>query len=378
MRASIFSVMTGLANEVGAINLSQGFPDFDCAPALVERVAHYMRAGVNQYAPMAGMPALREAIAGKIARVYGRERDPGTEIVVTCGATEGLFASIAGLVTPGDDVLVFEPAYDSYAPAIRLRGGRPIFVRLQPPSYAIDWDDVRRAMTARTRVVVMNTPHNPTGTIWTAADLDALAALLDGTDAVVVSDEVYEHIVFDGAAHESVHRRAALADRAIVVSSFGKTYHATGWKIGYCSGPRVLVERVLDVHQWITYAVNGAVQLAYADTVREDPACAALGEFYQQKRDRFLDLIAGSRFRPLVTRGTYFQLLDYSAISDESDAAFAVRLTREHGVAAIPISPFLDADGPGSADLTAGRLLRFCFAKKDATLDRAAERLRTV
>jgi methionine transaminase len=366
---SIFTVMTRLANEHGAINLSQGFPDFDCAPELVETVARYMREGHNQYAPMPGVLALREALSAKIESLYGRRYDPVTELTVTTGATEGLFVALTAFVHPGDEVLLFQPAYDSYTPAVQLSGGIPRYVTLRYPDYRIDWDEVRRTISPRTRVIVLNTPHNPTGMIWTRDDIHELRGVLQATDAIVISDEVYEHIVFDGARHESLARHADVADRAVVISSFGKTYHTTGWKVGYCAAPAALTTEIQRVHQWVTFAVNGAVQMAYADMIRTDPTAADVTSFYQQRRDRFLSLVAGSRFRPLACRGTYFQMLDYSAITDEGDEAFAMRLTREHGVAAIPITPFLQAgERPGP-------VLRFCFAKRDETLERAAERL---
>jgi methionine aminotransferase len=369
---SIFAVMTRLANEHGAINLSQGFPDFNCAPELVETVARYMREGHNQYAPMPGVLALREALSAKIETLYGRRYDPVTEITVTTGATEGLFVALTAFVHPGDEVLLFQPAYDSYTPAVQLSGGTPKYVTLRYPDYRIDWDEVRRTLSPRTRVIVMNSPHNPTGMVWTREDIAALRAVLQGTDAIVISDEVYEHIVFDGAVHESLARYPDMAERAVVISSFGKTYHTTGWKVGYCAAPAGLTTEIQRVHQWVTFAVNGAVQMAYADMVRKEPTAADVTAFYQGRRDRFLDLIAGSRFRPLACRGTYFQMLDYSAITDDGDADFAVRLTREHGVAAIPVSPFLQEGAQP------GPVLRFCFAKRDDTLERAAERLRQV
>jgi len=366
---SIFATMTRLANEHGAINLSQGFPDFHCEPQLLARVARYMWAGHNQYAPMAGEPALREALAMKIERLYGRRYDPVTEIAVTTGATEGLFATLTALVHPGDEVVLFQPAYDSYTPSVQLSGGIPRYVTLRGPDYAIDWDEVRRVVSDRTRVIVVNTPHNPTGSIWTAGDMRQLETILQHTGAIVVSDEVYEHIIFDGARHESLARYPAIAERALVISSFGKTYHTTGWKVGYCAGPAALIAEVLNIRQWITFSVNGAIQLGYADIVQADPERASVTAFYQERRDRFLRLIAESRFRPLACRGTFFQLVDYSAISDEPDIEFAIRLTREHGVAAIPVSPFLHEGAE------AGTVVRFCFAKKDDTLARAAERL---
>ena len=304
--------------------------------------------------------------------MYGRRYDPVTEIAITTGATEGLFAALTALVRQDDEVLLFQPAYDSYLPAVQLSGGRPRFVTLRYPDYRIDWDEVRRAVTARTRVIVLNTPHNPTGMMWSHDDVRELAGVLGRTDAVVISDEVYEHVRFDGTKHESLARHPDIADRALVISSFGKTYHTTGWKVGYCAGPAALVAEVLRVRQWMTFSVNGAVQMAYADAVRRNPGCDDVTAFYEGRKATFLKLVAGSRFRPLACRGTYFQLMDYSAITSEGDADFAVRLIKEHGVAAIPISPFLQPGEP------AGPVLRFCFAKRDETLERAAERLHRV
>jgi methionine aminotransferase len=368
---SVFAVMSRLAEEHGAINLSQGFPDFDCDPELIATVERHMRAGQNQYAPMPGVPALRSALAGKIERLYGHRYDPATEILVTAGATEALFSALTALVHPGDEVLLFQPAYDSYVPAIRLCGGTPRFVTLRAPSYRIDWDEVRRAISRRTRVIVLNSPHNPSGMMLDADDIRELTQVLSGTDAVVISDEVYEHIVFDGGRHESLARYPDLAERAVVISSFGKTYHTTGWKVGYCAAPRALTAEVQRVHQFVTFAVNTPVQHAYAEFVARDPFCSSLATFYQGKRDYFLSLLAGSRFRALPCRGTYFQMLDYSAISSERDADFAMRLITGHGVAAIPTSAFMANEDPGP-------VLRFCFAKREETLERAAERLRAV
>jgi methionine aminotransferase len=290
---------------------------------------------------------------------------------VTSGATEGLFSTLTALVRPGDEVLLFQPAYDSYAPAIQLSGGTPVYVTLRRPDYCIDWDEVRRAITPRTRVILVNTPHNPTGMVLDQNDIRELEGVLEHTDAFVVSDEVYEHIVFDGGRHESMARHPTIAERAVVISSFGKTYHTTGWKIGYCVAPRPLAVEVARVHQWVTYAVNTPIQSAYAEMVARDPMCTEVTSFYQAKRDLFLRLLQGSRFRPIACRGTFFQVVDYSEITDEHDAEFAIRLTKEHGVAAIPISPFLSGVEPGP-------VLRFCFAKRDETLERAAERLRKV
>jgi methionine aminotransferase len=368
---SIFAVMTRLALEHGAINLSQGFPDFSCDAGLVDAVHRHMQAGENQYAPMPGVLALREALAGKIARLYDAAYDPVTELTVTAGATEAIFDIISAFVRPGDEVILFEPCYDSYVPVVRLNGGTPRFVTLRAPAYGIDWAEVRRLLSPRTRLLVLNSPHNPTGAILQADDLRAMAAALDGTDVVVLSDEVYEHIVFDGARHESLARHPALRARTCVVSSFGKTYHTTGWKVGYIAAPRALTAEIQRVHQFVTFAVNTPAQHAYAEFTRRRQRYDDLAAFYQEKRDRFLDLLDGSRFAPVPSRGTYFQLLDYSAISDEPDAAFSMRLLKEHGVASIPTSAFLyQSEAP--------RVLRFCFAKKDETLELAAARLRAV
>jgi methionine aminotransferase len=368
---TIFTTMSRLALEHGAINLSQGFPDFDCAPELVEAVARYMREGNNQYAPMPGVIALREALARKIERLYGRRYDPATEITITSGATEAIFDTLTALVHPGDEVLLFQPAYDSYVPAIQLSGGTPVFVTLRPPDYRIDWDAARRALTPRTRAIVLNSPHNPTGMILTSDDMRELSHLLDQTDAIVVSDEAYEHIIFDGARHESMSRYPAIAERAIVIGSFAKTFHTTGWKIGWAAAPKALSAEVQSIHQWVTFAVNGAIQLAYAEFLANDPECRGVSTFYQRKRDLFLSLIKESRFRPLPCRGTFFQMVDYSAISSDPDTEVAMWLLKEHGVASIPPSSFLyGVDG--------GPILRLCFAKRDETLEHAAERLRKV
>lgn len=368
---SIFSVMTRLANEHGAINLSQGFPDFDCDRALVDAVERAMRDGHNQYAPMPGVLALREGIAAKVEQCYGARMDPVTEVLITSGATAGLYATLTALVQPGDEVLLFEPCYDSYVPVIRLNGGVPVFVSLRYPDYAVDWDAVRSAVTPRTRAILVNTPHNPTGTTWSAEDMRQLGALVDGTDIVLVSDEVYEHIIFDGRRHESLLRYPELRSRAVVISSFGKTFHTTGWKVGYCVAPQPLLAEVTRVHQFVTFTVHTPSQVALAEFVRRDPAARDLGGFYQAKRDLFLQLIDGSRFRPLPCAGTYFQLLDYSATAGGADKDVALRLIVEHGVASIPVSAFLYKD-------SGGPVLRFCFAKKDETLRAAADRLRLV
>jgi methionine aminotransferase len=368
---SIFAVMTRLANEHGAINLSQGFPDFDCDPALVDAVARAMRDGHNQYAPMPGVLALRQAIAMKVERCYGASFDPETEIQIVCGATAGLFATLTAFVQPGDEVVLFEPCYDSYVPVIRLCGGTPVFVSLRYPDYRVHWDEVRRVVTPRTRAILVNTPHNPTGVAWTADDMRELTRIVDGADILVIGDEVYEHVIFDGRRHESLLRYPALRSRSCVISSFGKTFHTTGWKVGYCVAPRPILAEVQRVQQFMTFTVHTPSQIAFAEFVQRDPLAADLARFYQRKRDLFLELIDGSRFLPLACDGTYFQLLDYSPIASLGDREMAMRLLTEHGVASIPCSAFLYQD-PG------GPVLRFCFAKKDETLRAAAERLRVI
>jgi methionine transaminase len=361
--------MSALATEVGAINLSQGFPDFECDPELVDAVARHMRDGRNQYAPMPGVPALRQAIASMHADLWGVHFDADTEITVTSGGTEALFAAIAAVVHPGDEVIVFEPCYDSYVPAIELAGGVPVVVSLRYPDYAVPWDEVHAAVTARTRLIVINSPHNPTGTVLTASDLQALSGVVASSGAFVLSDEVYGPIIFDGVRHESVARDALLRARSFIVGSFGKSYHVTGWKVGYVAAQPALTTEFRKVHQFVTFSTSTPVQHALAEFVAARRGYPELAAFYQRKRDRFLELIGGSRFRPLPSRGTYFQLLDYSAITSELDRDFAIRLAREHGVAAIPTSAFLyRAPAP--------LVLRFCFAKKEETLERAAERLR--
>ncbi|WP_341678637.1 methionine aminotransferase [Niveibacterium sp. SC-1] len=365
---TIFTVMSKLAQEHGAINLSQGFPDFAPDPALADGVAAAIREGFNQYAPMAGLPALREAISTKLADLYGARFDPDNEITVTAGATQALFTAVAALVSPGDEVIVFEPAYDAYVPAIRLQGGIPRFVPLRAPAYRPDWEAFRAALTPRTRMVIINTPHNPTGSIWVAEDMQTLADLLDGSPVVVLADEVYEHMVFDGQRHESVARHPALAARAIGVSSFGKTYHVTGWKIGYAFGPEALMAEFRKVHQFNVFAVNAPAQVAFARVAGEGASWAGLADFYQAKRDRLRGALARSRFRVLPCAGTYFQLVDYAAIDDRPDTEFARWLTTDAGVAAIPVSVF-------SREASDARIVRLCFAKQDATLDAAAARL---
>jgi len=356
---TIFSVMSALAQQHGAINLSQGFPDFDAPAELLSLLEQATKQGHNQYAPMAGVPALREAIAHKVQALYGATYDPGDEIT---------FTAVAALVHPGDEVIVFAPVYDSYGPSIELQGGKVVHAELMQADYRPDWAQVKSLITPRTRMIIINTPHNPTGTVWTAGDMAQLQALTDGTDIVIMSDEVYEHMVFDHARHESVMRHPALAARSFVVSSFGKTYHITGWKVAYCLAPRELMAEFRKAHQFIVFTVHTPSQYALAEFMKRPDWYEQLKALYQGKRDIFRQALGGSRFELLPCAGTYFQCVKYSAISDEGDRAFVERLTREHGVAAIPVSAFYPAgDDHG--------VIRFCFAKSASTLERALERL---
>jgi methionine aminotransferase len=371
---TIFTVMSRLAAEHGAINLSQGFPDFAPPDRLLGLANHHMRQGGagNQYAPMAGLASLRQAIAGKVAGYYGRTVDPDSEITVTSGGTEALFCAIQAVVRAGDEVILLDPAYDSYEPAVDLAGGRAVHVPLQRPGFGIDWQRLRDAITSRTRLVILNFPHNPSGATLDAADLARLAELLRGTGAFVLADEVYEHMLFDGRKHHSVSTHAELATRSFVVSSFGKTYHATGWKVGYCIAPPRLMQEFQKVHQFVQFVVATPLQAAIADFMRECPQhTRELPAFYQRKRDYFAGLLARTRFKFEPAHSTYFQLVDYSAVSDLPDTEFARLLTMQHGVAAIPISIFSE-DGAATSE----RIVRFCFAKHAATLDAAAAKLR--
>jgi len=370
---TVFTLMSALAAEHGAVNLGQGFPDFGCDPRLLELVDEAMRAGLNQYPPMTGVPLLRETIAAKIATLYGHAYDANTEITVTAGATQALTTAILCAVHPGDEVIIIEPAYDSYLPTVQLAGGVPVTVamRVDENGYSVPWDAIAAAVTPRTRMIVINTPHNPTGTILRKSDLDALAGIVAGTDILVLSDEVYEHMVYDGQRHESVSRHPVLAERAFVVSSFGKTYHVTGWKVGYVAAPASLMAEFRKVHQYNVFTVNTPMQHGLAGYMRDPKPYLDLPAFYQRKRDLFRDGLARTRFTLLPADGTYFQCVRYDGISDLSEAEFAQWLTREIKVAAIPVSAFYSR-GKESG------IVRFCFAKQDATLQLALERLATV
>ncbi|WP_416048035.1 pyridoxal phosphate-dependent aminotransferase [Cupriavidus basilensis] len=368
---TIFTVMSALAAERNAVNLGQGFPDFDCDPKIVDAVAHAMRAGLNQYPPMAGVPKLRQAIASKIGKLYGHAYDWDSEITVTAGATQGILTTILCAVHPGDEVIVLEPCYDSYIPAIEMAGGKVVSVALDAPHFHIPFDRLAAAITPRTRMLLINTPHNPTGTIWRAGDMDRLAGLLAGTDILLLSDEVYEHMVFDGQPHQSVSRHPELARRSFVVSSFGKTYHVTGWKVGYVAAPAALSAEFRKVHQFNVFTVNTPVQHGLADYMADPAPYLDLAAFYQAKRDFFRAGLAGTRFKLLPSDGTYFQCVDYSAISDMSEADFSMWLTREIGVAAIPVSAFYSQPRESG-------VVRFCFAKKEETLALALARLKAL
>jgi len=370
---TVFTLMSALATEHGAVNLGQGFPDFACDPRLLDAVDAAMRAGHNQYAPMTGLAPLRAAIAAKVAALYGHAYDANAEITVTAGATQGIITAILCAVHPGDEVIVIEPCYDSYQPAIALAGGVPVPVamRVDAAGYSVPWDTVAQAVTPNTRMIVVNTPHNPTGTILRQADLDALAAIVAGTDILILSDEVYEHMVYDGQPHASVSRHPVLAERAFVVSSFGKTYHVTGWKVGYVAAPASLMAEFRKVHQYNVFSVNTPMQAGLADFMRDPAPWRDLPAFYQRKRDLFRAGLAGTRFTLLPADGTYFQCVRYDGISDLSESAFAQWLTREIKVAAIPVSAFYSRP-------TESGIVRFCFAKKDETLALALERLAKV
>ncbi|WP_039785273.1 pyridoxal phosphate-dependent aminotransferase [Herbaspirillum huttiense] len=367
---TIFTVMSALASEKGAVNLGQGFPDFHCDPALVDAVTRAMQDGLNQYPPMAGVLPLREAIADKVERLYGHRYDPVSEITVTAGATQGILTSVLCAVHPGDEVIVIEPVYDCYVPAIELAGGVPVFVQMEvgAAGYSIPWDKVRAAVTPKTRMIMVNTPHNPTGSVMRASDVAALADIVRGTDILILSDEVYEHMVFDGQPHESLARHPELAERSFINSSFGKTYHVTGWKVGYVAAPAALTAEFRKVHQFNVFTVNTPVQYGLAEYMKNPAPYLDLPAFYQRKRDLFRTGLANTRFELLPSQGTYFQCVKYDAISDQSEGDFCKWLTSEIGVAAIPVSAFYNTPKESG-------IVRFCFAKKEETLQLALDRL---
>ncbi|MBG7620641.1 pyridoxal phosphate-dependent aminotransferase [Herbaspirillum sp. AP02] len=367
---TIFTVMSALASEKGAVNLGQGFPDFHCDPTLVNAVTQAMQEGLNQYPPMAGVLPLREAIADKVEQLYGQRYDPVSEITVTAGATQGILTSVLCAVHAGDEVIVIEPVYDCYVPAIELAGGVPVFVQMEvgAAGYSIPWDKVKAAVTPKTRMIMVNTPHNPTGSVMRAADVAALADIVRGTDILILSDEVYEHMVYDGQPHESLARHPELAERSFINSSFGKTYHVTGWKVGYVAAPAALTAEFRKVHQFNVFTVNTPVQYGLAAYMKDPAPYLDLPAFYQRKRDLFRAGLADTRFELLPSQGTYFQCVKYGAISDLPEAEFCKWLTTEIGVAAIPVSAFYNTPRESG-------IVRFCFAKKDETLQLALDRL---
>lgn len=365
-KTSIFAIMSQLANENNAINLSQGFPGFNCDNELISLVNKYMQKGYNQYAPMPGIMALREMISEKTYEIYNKKYNPDTEITITAGATQALFTAITTVVQEGDEVIVFEPVYDSYVPVIELNGGTPIFLQLNPKDFSINWKDVEKSITSKTKLIIINSPHNPTGSLLSEKDLKALEKIVKGTNILILSDEVYEHIIFENKTHESVIKYKELYNRSFVISSFGKTFHTTGWKIGYCLAPENLMKEFRKIHQFNVFAVNTPIQYAIAEYLTKKDKYLGLGAFYQEKRDFFVNGVKDSRFKIIPSYGTYFQLLDYSKISDEKDTEFAKKLTIENKLASIPVSAFYHDDFDS-------KVLRFCFAKNNDDLEKAFE-----
>jgi len=368
---TIFTVIGDLAARHDALNLSQGAPNFDCDPRLIDAAARAMREGRNQYAPMPGLPSLREAIAHKCAKLMGAHYRPDDEVTVVGSASQGLYAAISALVHPGDEVIYFEPAFDSYAPIVRLQGAAPVAIPLAPDAFRVDWRRVEAAVTPKTRMIIVNTPHNPTATVLRRSDLDRLAELTRGTPIVVLSDEVYEHVVFDGVSHESMARHPELAARAVIVSSFGKSYHVTGWRVGYCLAPAALMSEIRKVHQFMMFAADTPMQFAFAELLADEASYLGLSAFYQRKRDLLAEGLAGSRFDLLPSEGSFFMLARFQRISTGGDSDFVLRLIRDHRVATIPLSAFY-SDGADHG------LIRLSFAKDDETLIEGARRLQGV
>ena len=368
---SIFAVMTALAQQYNAINLSQGFPDFPISQKLIKLVHKYMNKGFNQYAPMYGVRELREQIALKVENLYGAKYDPEKEINITAGGTQALHTAISALIKDEDEVIVFEPAYDSYIPVIKMNGGIVKNIELKLPDYHIDWEEVKKLITHNTRMIIINSPHNPSGSVLKPADMKALEKLVMDTEIIILSDEVYEHLIFDGIRHESICRYPALSQRSFVVGSFGKTFHATGWKTGFILAPENLMNEFRKVHQFVIFAANTPIQYALAEFLTDSTNYEDLGKFYQRKRDAFVKMIEPTRFKVIPSYGTYFQLLDFSAITDEVETDFATRLVKKHKLASIPVSAFYQQK-------TDNHVLRFCFAKEEKTLEQAAEVLKNI
>jgi methionine aminotransferase len=365
---TIFTVMSALANELGAINLSQGFPDYDCSPELIELVNKAMKAGHNQYAPMAGVMALRERIAEKTEKLYGAVYNPETEITITAGGTQAIFTAISAVIHPNDEVIIFEPAFDCYAPAIKLMGGVVKSLALEPPNYRIAWDMVKRLINQKTKMIILNSPHNPTATILHKEDIDELSALVKNRDILILSDEVYEHLIYDGETHHSMARYPELQQRSFIVASFGKPFHATGWKVGYCMAPAYLMSEFRKIHQFLVFAVNTPIQYAIAEHLKNEETYLGLAEFFREKRDYFRKGLEQTRFELLPCSGSYFQSVSYLGITDEKDADFSIRIAKEFGVASIPVSAFYSKG-------IDHHVLRFCFAKRQETLNKAVDRL---
>ena len=365
---TIFTVMSALAAEVGAINLSQGFPDYETSPELIELVNQAMKNGCNQYAPMAGYMPLREAISQKTEKLYGAYYNPDTDITVTAGGTQAIYTAIATVINPNDEVIIFEPAFDCYAPAIKVAGGIVKSLELEPADYRIKWDLVKKLVNNRTKMIILNSPHNPTATILHKEDIDALTAIVKNRDIFILSDEVYEHLVFDGEIHHSMAKYPELKERSFVVASFGKPFHATGWKVGYCMAPAPLMNEFRKIHQFLVFCVNTPIQVAIAEYLKNEDHYLGLSEFFRQKRDHFRKGLESTRFELLPCSGSYFQSVKYDRISDEKDTELTMRLTRDFGVAVIPVSAFYNKG-------TDHHVLRFCFAKRQETLDKAVERL---
>lgn len=364
---SIFATMTKMANDYQAINLSQGFPDFNCSSELLERVAYYQTKGFNQYAPMPGVFALRKKISEKIEKLYSRVYNPDSEIVITAGATQALFTAISAVVFPGDEVIIIEPAYDSYSPSVILNGGKPVFLPLDENNF-FPWEKIEKSINAKTKLIILNSPHNPTGKVMEKSDIINLERIIKNKDIYLISDEVYEHILFDSHKHYSFCESPLLSKKSFVISSFGKTYHTTGWKVGYCAAPENLMSEFKKIHQFIVFAVNTPIQYAYADILDREDMYSNLNKFYEAKRNLMLSLLSKSRFNFVPSEGTYFQLLNYSEISDLNDKEFSEYLTKNIGVAVIPLSPFY-FNGSNQ------KIIRICFAKNDDVLKAAAERL---
>ncbi|MCC3717388.1 methionine aminotransferase [Rouxiella badensis] len=365
---TIFTVIGQLSAEHNALNLSQGAPNFSCQPSLIDAVAKSMRAGQNQYAPMSGVAALRRALSAKVEALYGCHYDADSEVTVIASASEGIYSAISALVHPGDEVIYFEPAFDSYSPIVRLQGAKPVPVRLSMDDFSIDWDEVASVINSRTRMIIINSPHNPTGAIFTQHDIDRLTALTRNTDIVILSDEVYEHVVFDGERHESMARHPELAERSVIVSSFGKTYHVTGWRVGYTLAPEALMDEIRKVHQFMVFTADTPMQYAFAEALADPQSYLGLADFYQQKRDLLVKAMHGSRFELLPTRGSFFMLARFNHFSPLSDDEFVLKLIRDHQVSSIPLSAFYSDNKPTG-------LIRLSFAKDDETLYEGARRL---